>query len=55
MLPAIVEADSLSTMTIVMTISIQDPTVTMIIQMAIQIPTKSLFSDHPGRHWAGGH
>jgi hypothetical protein len=55
MLPAIVEADSLSTMMIMMTISIQYSKVTMFVQMAIQNLTKSLFGDHPGRNWAGGH
>jgi len=38
-----------------MMISAGYPTITMIVEMAIQNPTTSLFGDHPAEQWASGH
>jgi len=38
-----------------MTISVKYLTITMIVEMTFQNPTRSLFGDHPGKQWASGH
>jgi len=49
LLPAPGAANDLSTTRIWRTISARYPRIRMIIEMAIQIPLRSLFGDHPGK------
>ena len=54
-LPALAEAEDLSTTRISMTISAWDGTLKLIVVMTFQNRTTSLFGDHPGTLWASGH
>jgi len=53
--PGWAKADDLSTTRILMTISAWYLTIPMIVEMTIQNPSTSLFGDHAGKQWAGGH
>jgi len=55
MLPALGDADNLSTTRILMTISSPSLTITMIVEMTIQNLMTNLFGEHPRMQWASRH